>query len=184
LGDNKPACLRKALFPRVSVLDGLIIVIAWGAGALASISGIGGSAILVPMLQIVGQFPLSVAITISKATVFGMSVTNMFVLVRKTHPGTDIPLINYAVSSIFVPSVLLGILIGVLLILVMPEIILLAALMLILAPTGIRTLWQAVVMWRKESSGEDKKDELKKYDRLEIKIRRCIIIRHNIFRSP
>lgn len=164
--DHPPICQRKDLLPLVSPIDGVIVVMAWLSGSLASISGIGGSAILVPMLQIVGQFPLSVAITISKATVFGMSLTNMFILVRKTHPGTDIPVINYSISLIFVPSVLLGISLGVLLILVLPEVALLLSLMLILPPTGIRTLIQAVSMFQRENTEGHKQEEESRYSML------------------
>jgi uncharacterized membrane protein YfcA len=122
------------------------------AGGLSSISGIGGSGIIVPLLQIVGHFPVSVAVTISKAMVFGMSLSNSIILFQKKIPNTNVPMINYDLAMLFTPSILLGTILGVLFVIIIPDVVLLILLLILLTLTGIRTIVNAVNMFKAENN--------------------------------
>lgn len=149
--EGRKICSRKALFPNFNYLDIIIGIIAFLLGGFSSISGIGGSALLVPVLQVIGRFDITSSISISKAMVFGMSFVTVILIWKKTVPGSNTPLIDFRLASVFAPTVLLGTISGVVLILVIPEIVLLCMLLIILPLTGIRTLLNGIVQYRKEN---------------------------------
>ena len=86
-----------------------------------------------------------------------MSLSNSLILMFQTLPNTNIPLISYDIAMIFSPSILFGTLVGILLILVLPDIFLLMMLLIILPATGIRTVYSAVLLWREETAKKESK---------------------------
>lgn len=145
-------CQRKGLYPNIGYSDIILGAMGLFIGGLSSISGIGGSAIFVPLLQVVGGFDITSAISISKSMVLGTSFVTILIVWRKKLPGTNIPLIDFRLLSIFTPMILLGTISGVLIILVTPEILLLVLLMIVLPLSGFRTVMNGIKMYKKENA--------------------------------
>jgi uncharacterized membrane protein YfcA len=74
---------------------------------------LGGGGIYVPILILIGGFDHQLSIAISKAIIFGGSITNFFFFSIRKHPKENRPLIDYDVSMLIEPIVLAGSVIGV-----------------------------------------------------------------------
>ncbi len=103
------------------------IVCAVAAFVIVSVAaggGIGGGGAMVPLFTVVGGLHTSRSIPLSKvaqnnqsllfkATIFGSAIASLVVLSQRRHPGADRPLIDYRTAFVFVPTQLLGTMIGV-----------------------------------------------------------------------
>ncbi|EOD37799.1 hypothetical protein EMIHUDRAFT_225052 [Emiliania huxleyi CCMP1516] len=98
---------------------------------VASIGGIGGGGLLVPLYMMVlqlGRF----AIPLSKATICGAALANFAIQSRRRHPLADRPVIAYNVAVVFEPMTLAGTVAGVLLNTILPEWLVTSLLVLLL----------------------------------------------------
>ncbi|KAL7480515.1 hypothetical protein ACHAW6_006205 [Cyclotella cf. meneghiniana] len=118
---------------------------------LASGGGIGGGGMLVPIYILVMGFLPKHAIPLSNVTVFGGAIANMFVNVKKRHPGADRPLIDWELVLAMQPPCLFGVLIGANLNKVLPEKVVAVMLVILLTFTAYSTFKKAFSMYRLET---------------------------------
>lgn len=130
---------------RLSVCMVVMLIV----GILVSGVGIGGGALFVPAMQLVGGFPAEYAIASSNPVIFGGSLAVTIFNFKRKHPDYDRPLINYNVAAIIEPISWLGTIIGVFMNSASPEWILYLAQVLLFTYTAYTTFKKAVAEYRK-----------------------------------
>lgn len=81
--------------------------------ALAVMSGIGGGGIIVPLLMVFYQLNTTKAIAVSGFTILSGSVCRYFVTLNHRHPTKDATCIEYSLSNVMLPTVMVGSVTGV-----------------------------------------------------------------------
>jgi uncharacterized membrane protein YfcA len=119
---------------------------------VAAGGGIGGGGILVPIYILVMDFSPKHAIPLSNVTVLGGAVANTILNVRKRHPLSDRPMIDWDLILIMEPLTIAGALIGAFLNKVLPELLLTILLVVLLSVTAWKSLKQAVRMHQAETA--------------------------------
>ena len=101
------ASLHKDLFPinQADVIGSFLVAVGL---MIAASGGIGGGGILVPLLIMVFGFNPKYAIPLCNSTVFGSSITNVFLNVSKRHPEADRPLIDWDLVLLMEPLTIVG----------------------------------------------------------------------------
>ena len=130
---------------------GLCSFLCWVITSLSVAAGIGGGGLLVPLYSIVLALGPKLAVPVSKATIFGVAVGNLPFIITQRHPDANRPLIDYNIVTLMQPGVLLGVVMGVLLNLLLPEIAIVALLAVVLGLTGYMTLKKGAKLWAAES---------------------------------
>ena len=125
------------------------MVVMFFVGVLVSGVGIGGGALFVPAMQLVGGFPAEYAIASSNPVIFGGSLAVTIFNFKRKHPDFDRPLINYNVAAIIEPISWLGTIVGVIMNGVSPEWFLYLAQVLLFAYTAYTTFVKGVAEYRK-----------------------------------
>ena len=92
--------------------------------ALSVMSGIGGGGIIVPLLIAFYNLGTKEAIAISGFTILLGSVTRYLITLKERHPDKDATAIEYGLSNVMLPTVLVGSITGVLFAQVFPAVIL------------------------------------------------------------
>ena len=106
-GIRFPATQHKNLFPidHADVVGSFLVAVSL---MIAASGGIGGGGILVPLLIMVFGFHPKYAIPLCNSTVFGSSITNVFLNVYKRHPEADRPLIDWDLVLLMEPLTIAG----------------------------------------------------------------------------
>lgn len=125
------------------------MVVMFFVGVLVSGVGIGGGALFVPAMQLVGGFPAEYAIASSNPMIFGGSLAVTIFNFKRKHPDFDRPLINYNVAAIIEPISWLGTIVGVIMNGVSPEWFLYLAQVLLFSYTAYTTFVKGVAEYRK-----------------------------------
>jgi hypothetical protein len=122
------------------------------AGIVASAGGIGGGGVVMPLLRVLGQFPLHDAVRLSQCAVFGNSLAQCLINFSRSHPY-DItrPLIYYEIVLVMLPTTLLGSFVGVLISKVFPETIILILAMMTLSYAVYRTYLKGQIYYKTEN---------------------------------
>jgi uncharacterized membrane protein YfcA len=118
---------------------------------IAAGGGIGGGGLLVPIYVLVMGFSPKHAIPLSNITVFGGAVANTILNVRKRHPLTERPLVDWDLILVMEPLTIAGALIGALLNKILPERLLVVMLVLLLSFTAYGSLQKAIKMYKIET---------------------------------
>lgn len=129
-------------------------ILAFLTTGVSSMGGIGGGGLLVPLYMMVlglGRF----AIPLSKATLFGASLSNVAMRCLQRHPHADRPLMAFDVATMLEPMVLTGTVAGVMLNATMPQWLISLLLMLLLGITTLNTLRKGLRAWRAEDARLD-----------------------------
>jgi len=119
--------------------------------SIAAAGGIGGGGILVPILILILELSPNHAIALSNLTIFGGSIANTMLNVRKQHPTLDRTLIDWDIIVMMEPLTIFGAVFGSLLAKVLPSFVLTVTLVLVLACIGYRTLKKGISTWRAET---------------------------------
>ena len=80
---------------------------------LANAGGIGGGALMLPVITLLLFFHQNQAGAISNALVFVSTITRFICTCKQTHPRKNRTLIEYSVVTVLMPMGLLGTLVGV-----------------------------------------------------------------------
>ena len=120
--------------------------------ALAVMAGIGGGGIVVPMLMVFYHLQTKNAIAVSGLTILTGSVGRYFITLSKRHPNKDATCIDYSLSNVMLPTVLVGSVTGVFFNLLLPAIILQICLTLLLLFLTIQSGCKAKQIYKKESA--------------------------------
>ena len=131
------------------------MIVMFFVGVLVSGVGIGGGALFVPAMQLVGGFPAEYAIASSNPVIFGGSLAVTIFNFRRKHPDYDRPLINYNVAAIIEPISWLGTIIGVFMNSASPEWLLYLAQVLLFTYTAYTTFKKGVAEYRKCKKAQD-----------------------------
>lgn len=100
---------------RITIIFAPVVAII--VGAVAAVAGVGGGAILVPAYIWLLGLPISDVVPLSQATIFGLSIVNAFIQLRRHHPHHSPPLptwplINWEYLVLLLPSLLVGTMLG------------------------------------------------------------------------
>ncbi|GBG68733.1 hypothetical protein CBR_g3275 [Chara braunii] len=129
-------------------------VLAVLAGALANAGGVGGGGLFVPLFNLLLQFDPKTSVALSKSMILGGAVVSFAYNISHRHPSPskrDRPLIDYDVTLLLQPMLLLGISVGVLCNVVFPSWLVLLLLVALLSYVSFRSFRSACRMWKKES---------------------------------
>ena len=89
-------------------------LLCWVVTSLAVAAGIGGGGLLVPLYAFVLGLGPQYAVPVSKATIFGVAVGNVFFIAREKHPVANRPLIDYNTAVFMQGGELMGVVVAVL----------------------------------------------------------------------
>lgn len=132
---------------------GLVTFLVLVLGSLAAGAGIGGGGLFVPLYAFVLGVGAKGAVPLSKATILGASIGNMISILFAQHPDPNKtkPLIDYEAAVFMQSGELLGVVFGVLLNLILPEIIIVIFLALLLGFNAYKTLTKGMSKYREET---------------------------------
>lgn len=105
-------CDHKNLFPinHSEVWGTFVIMI---LQTLATISGLGGGGIIIPMLMAFFNFDTMKAVTISCFTIFCGGIIRFIMTIDTKHPTKNAVVIEYGLVNVMIPSILVGTVCGV-----------------------------------------------------------------------
>ena len=92
--------------------------------ALAVMSGIGGGGIIVPLLIVFYKLETKAAISVSGCTILAGSICRYFITFGERHPHKDATCIEYGLSNVMLPVVLIGSMSGVIFNMLLPSVLL------------------------------------------------------------
>ena len=119
---------------------------------VANIGGIGGGGLVIPVSIALFGFSTREAIAISNATIFGGALARYFCFsIWQRHPHKKTTIVDYTVANVMMPAVLLGSYAGALLNVLVPEVLLTAAMTLLLFYLTYDAVKRGVKMYRKET---------------------------------
>ena len=129
---SKSRCRHKYVFP-LTKTEGWGTIVLTILMALAVMSGIGGGGIIVPLLIVFYKLETKEAISISGCTILSGSICRYIITINHRHPHKDATCIEYGLSNVMLPMVLIGSLTGVIFNMLLPSVILQICLTLLLA---------------------------------------------------
>ena len=118
---------------------------------LAVAAGIGGGGLLVPLYAFVLGLGPKNAVPVSKATIFGVAIGNVFFIGRERHPKAIRPLIDYSTAVFMQGGELAGVFIGVLFNQLLSDMMITILLAVVLSYNAYKTLRKAVDKFKKET---------------------------------
>eukprot|EP00466_Bigelowiella_natans_P018555 jgi/Bigna1/90693/estExt_fgenesh1_pg.C_760101 len=121
---------------------------------VASGVGIGGGGILVPLFTLSLAFQPQYAIPLSNITIFGGSIANAIINIRRKHPLVERPLIDWNLILVMEPMTILGALLGSFVNKVSPGWLTSSCLALVLTVTTYRLTRKGVRMYKKENESK------------------------------
>jgi len=127
--------------------------------------GVGGGGILVPIYTLVLHFTPKHAIPLANVSVFGGSVANVLLNLKKRHPDVDRPLVDWNLILMMEPLTIAGALVGATLNKVLPDWLIVIMLVIVLSITADRTLKKGKKMYQKEN------EERKTGKKIELEVR-------------
>lgn len=144
-------CKHKSLFPmETKEIFGTVIFVL--LAMLSAAAGIGGGALMVPILLMMFDFDTKQSVALANGIIFFSGAVKFFVGIRRTHP--KIPhrtLINYNVVLIFISSVLLGAFIGSIVSPSIPEFLQLIGLVIVVVLAMLKSFKKSVSLYKKEN---------------------------------
>jgi len=121
--DATSKCVHKELFPMLAkeISGTLVLTIMM---MLAVVSGIGGGGIVVPLLMIFYELNTKVAVSVSGFTILLGSISRYLTTFKNRHPDKDATTIEYSITNLMLPTVLVGSITGVFINILFPALIL------------------------------------------------------------
>ncbi|KAL7142770.1 hypothetical protein ABFS83_08G146100 [Erythranthe nasuta] len=136
-------------------------ILSFIAAAISSAGGIGGGGMFIPILTIVAGSDLKTASSYSAFMVTGGSIANVACQLLLEKRGGGKPLIDYDVVLLSEPFMLLGVSLGVIFNVVLPEWLITLFFAIFLAFCTFKTFKSGVSFWRVESEGIKRQGSLK-----------------------
>ncbi|XP_039008848.1 sulfite exporter TauE/SafE family protein 5-like [Hibiscus syriacus] len=127
-------------------------VLSFMAASISSAGGVGGGGLFIPILTILGCVDLKTATSFSALMVTGGSIANvMYNLLAKSAKSGGKTLIDYDIALLSEPCMLLGVSVGVVCNLVLPEWLITIMFAIFLVWSTIKTCSTGVEFWKLES---------------------------------
>ncbi len=123
---------------------------------LSAGGGIGGGALFIPIYLIIYGLTAHQAVPLSKITIFGLAIGGYTVLYSKRHPLKDMPLIDYDLTMLLIPGILLGTIAGVYLNVIFPAFVIVISLVILLSYTSYKTWKKSFQLYREETQAAKK----------------------------
>jgi len=136
-------CVHKDLWPIKGreVLGTLVLSVLM---ALAVMSGVGGGGVIVSLLMYFFVLGTKEAIAINYFAIFTGAITRFAMTVEDRHPDKDATSIDYGISNIMLPLVLVGTVIGVYFNILLPDVMIQGLLAVVLGILTIFALCKAI----------------------------------------
>ena len=152
-------CNHKPLFKLqpIEIVGTVVLTILM---ALAVMSGIGGGGIIVPLLMVFYKLQTKKAIAVSGLTILIGSISRFVLTVNARHPSKDATCIEYSVTNVMLPVVLIGSVAGVFFNIIFPSVIIQASLTLLLLFLSIQSIFKARDIYRKENTEMEKANKV------------------------
>lgn len=143
-------CKHKALFPmkQIEIWGTIVLTITI---ALCIISGIGGGGVVLPLLMIFFNLPTKTAVAVSGVKTLLGGIVRYHTILNERHPEKDATSLDYSMSVLMLPTVLVGSITGVFLNKILPELILNILLTLLLGGLTFMASTKAKSIYKKES---------------------------------
>ncbi|KAI3864325.1 hypothetical protein MKX03_007471 [Papaver bracteatum] len=116
-------------------------IIGFIGAACGSVGGVGGGGIYVPMLTLIIGFDAKTSVPISK----------LYYNLKRRHPTLDMPVIDYNLTLLIQPMLMLGISIGVILSEIFNDWMVTVLLIVLFLATSTMSFFKGVETWKKES---------------------------------
>lgn len=142
-------CLHKPLFPIQPIEVGGTVVLCI-LMALSVMTGIGGGGINVPLLMAFYKLSTKEAIAVSGFAILIGSITRFATTFKDRHPEKDATCIEYGITNVMLPMVLIGSISGVFFNIIFPDVIIQASLTLVLAFLSVQTVIKARKIYLKD----------------------------------
>ncbi|KAG6775776.1 hypothetical protein D5086_010658 [Populus alba] len=126
-------------------------IVGFLGAALGSVGGVGGGGIFVPMLTLIIGFDPKSSTAISKCMIMGASGATVYYNLRLRHPTLDMPLIDYDLTLLFQPMLMLGISIGVAFSVMFADWMVTVLLIILFLGTSTKALFKGIDTWKKET---------------------------------
>lgn len=149
-GTTQIVCLHKNIFPIQGIEIGGTVVLTI-LMAMAVMSGIGGGGIIVPLLMIFYSLETKAAVAVSGFTILTGSITRFIITYTDKHPNKDAVCIDYGVTNVMLPTVLVGSIAGVFFNLALPAILVQITLTLLLLFLTVNGARKARQIYNKEN---------------------------------
>ena len=148
--DLELICSHKPLFPLqpIEIVGTIVLTILM---ALAVMSGIGGGGIIVPLLMVFYKLETKKAIAVSGFTILIGSLSRFGFTYKARHPLKDATCIEYSVTNVMLPLVLIGSVAGVFFNIIFPSVIIQISLTLLLLFLSIQSIFKAKSIYEKEN---------------------------------
>lgn len=154
-GDDQKVCLHKNIFPIQGIEIGGTAVLTI-LMAMAVMSGIGGGGIIVPLLMMFYSLETKAAIAISGFTILTGSITRFITTFNEKHPSKDAVCIDYGITNVMLPTVLVGSIAGVFFNLALPAILIQITLTLLLLFLTVNSARKFKQIYDKENAEMEK----------------------------
>jgi uncharacterized membrane protein YfcA len=140
-------CVHKDLYPIKSreVLGTLVLSFLM---ALAVMSGVGGGGVIVSLLMYFFVLGTKEAIAINHFAIFTGAITRFAMTIDDRHPDKDATSIDYGISNIMLPLVLVGTIIGVYFNIMLPDVMIQSLLALVLAILTAFALCKSIQIYK------------------------------------
>ncbi|KAI3867060.1 hypothetical protein MKX03_007337 [Papaver bracteatum] len=90
-------------------------IVGFIGAACGSVGGVGGGGIYVPMLTLIIGFDAKSSVPLSKCMITGAAMSTVYYNLKRRHPTLDMPVIDYNLTLLMQPMLMLGISFGVIL---------------------------------------------------------------------
>ena len=145
-------CMHKELFP-LNYSDLFLVLLIFGTTTLSTLSGVGGGAIDVLILMLVGGFPLEMAVPLALCDVFGACIVKFGYFVKRRNPLNNFRYLpNYKIVLLFVPLYGTFAYVGYLLNSYSPYFLTLLVLLVVLCISLYKSLMKLLVLYRNNSA--------------------------------
>ena len=120
-------------------------------GSLAAGAGVGGGALYVTIYNLLLVKYIKAAVPLSKSTILGAAIGNFMALAKQRHPHADRPKIDYEISTYMQSGELLGVTLGVLLNMLLPDLLIKIFMCMLLTYNSYKTVNKGLSKYRKET---------------------------------
>eukprot|EP01068_Selenidium_serpulae_P008184 Selendium_serpulae@DN4909_c0_g1_i2.p1 len=125
---------------------------------LASAAGTGGGSLYMPAYTILFG-DVHKAVPLAKITILGLATSAFLINVRRKHPTSRRPLINFELATLLEPPTLAGAIVGVLMNVVMTPFEIVTCLVCVLSFTTYKTLQKGIAQYKEERAEEELFDD-------------------------
>lgn len=154
--DSDGCCIHKDLMPLKPPEVGASIL-TFVISAMSNAGGIGGGPIMTPIEILLLYFNTKQSIPLSQVIIAAGALVGLSIRVFMRHPTKNRPLLEYNVSVLIIPPILLGSIFGVMVNKILPNVVVLAMLTVVLVFITLMTLRNGINLYKAETRARKEK---------------------------